>query len=53
MQSPEETHIEAKQKAGGVLLCRQQPQVLVEQLKKWQVKQTDPGLLVLKHSHVR
>lgn len=46
------THVETEDGAGGVLLCRQLLQVLVEQLKKGQVKQTDPGLLVLKHLHV-
>lgn len=42
------THVETEDGAGGVLLSRQLLQVLVEQLKKGQVKQTDPGL-VLKH----
>lgn len=48
IQSSKETHVEAEHGAGGVLLGRQLLQVLVEQLKKWQVEQTDPGLLVLK-----
>lgn len=47
----EETHVETEDGAAGVLLCRQLLQVLVEQLKEWQVKQTDPGLLVLKYKH--
>lgn len=51
IQSSEDTHVESEHGAGGVLLGRQLLQVLVEQLKKWQVEQTDPGLLVLKHSH--
>lgn len=51
IQSSKETHVESEHGAGGVLLGRQLLQVLVEQLKKWQVEQTDPGLLVLKHSH--
>lgn len=32
-----------------MLYSRQLLEVLVEQFKKWQVEQTDPGLLVLKH----
>lgn len=52
IQGSEGTHIEAEPGAGGVWLGRQLLQVLVEQLKKWQVKQTDPGLLVLKQSNV-
>lgn len=44
------THVESEVEAGGVklLLHRQLLQVLVEQLQQGQVKQTDPGLLVLK-----
>lgn len=42
------THIEAEPVAGGVWLGRQRLQVLVEQLKEWQVEQTDSGLLILK-----
>lgn len=44
------THIESEVEAGGVklLLHRELLQVLVEQLQQGQVKQTDPGLLVLK-----
>lgn len=38
-------------RAGCVLHSRQLLQVLVEQLKQWQVEQTDPRLLILKHSH--
>lgn len=43
------THSEAETRAGGVRLGRQLLQVLIEQLQKRKVKQTDPGLLVLKH----
>lgn len=44
------TYVESEVEAGGVklLLHRQLLQVLVEQLQQGQVKQTDPGLLVLK-----
>lgn len=43
------TYIEHR--AGSVLHSGQLLQVLVEQLKKWQIEQTDSCLLVLKKSH--
>lgn len=43
------TYIEHR--TGSVLYSGQLLQVLVEQLKKWQIEQTDPCLLVLKQLH--
>lgn len=43
------THSKAKPGAGGLRLVRQLLQILIEQLQKRQIEQTDPGLLVLKY----